>query len=391
MRDASRIFAKLTVLFLLALISITSHVSARDATPPAGIVTEVAPPLVEPSPTPDEPFTASDLTEYADLLLLFSGPDVTPQTFTGQICVQLSVNPPLPSGSWVGTMCESSTPETTTWHSSEYVSLPVSSVYSLTVSSNTSDCTAVPVPGVVEEIDGDNVYGRMEVRIECPPAPAADTFSLLQLYLQDMRGGGGSFYYPGPICIDINVDPPRAGSSLLDSRCFDSSPAGGNWFPPGYPDLYVASTYTATIVSNETGCEPLIQHQIHGDVRESVTDPEGEYHGMILIYLDCLGTAETPEPTVPADATTIPDPTEESASTEPPRPTTGPVWTVVPDTSVDPTSTTPPRDPEPTPVTVIGLPNTGSGSGDSDIPLVLWIAAVVFATLVAGAARRKRA
>ena len=80
-------------------------------------------------------------SEYTDLSLLITDGNTALHVYPGQICVQVSVDPPLDSGSWVGTMCESQSPETTVWHSSEYVSLPVSSTYTATVVSNGTGCT----------------------------------------------------------------------------------------------------------------------------------------------------------------------------------------------------------------------------------------------------------
>ena len=349
-----------TILIILgsALGWLTTSVAASaDATPvPAetsGTVSQVE---------------AADLTEYADLLLLFSGTEVTPRTYPGMLCVQVFVDPPIYSGSWIGTMCESSTPETTVWHSDEYVTLPVSSAYSLSILSNTTGCTATPVPGIVQEIDGDNMYGRLEVRLDCPPTPPEPEYSYLELRVQDTRGGGGSFSYPGDLCVEINADPPLAGGPLVGSSCDDVSPSGATWFPPDFPSMPVSSIYTASIASNETGCEAEIQHQVRGDVIETITDPAGEYLGLIVVYLDCISPTETPEPSTTPISTLIPGSTEEPVSTEIPSPTTIAESTLDPDPLKIP-ATSIAEDPISQPTTIVVLPSTGSGTREFGIPL----------------------
>ena len=130
-------------------------------------------------------------SEYADLSLQFTDGNTALHTYPGQLCVQVSVGPPLPSGSWVGTMCEGQTPEITVWHSSEYVSLPVSSTYTATVTSNGTGCTATPDVGVVNEVVDGRTVGRMTVRLDCasaPETPLPPPYEAVHVEVRDSTG-----------------------------------------------------------------------------------------------------------------------------------------------------------------------------------------------------------
>lgn len=125
--------------------------------------------LHTPTPFPVDP------GDYSQVLVLFTEGDTVRREYPGVLCVDVTVNPPLPSGAWVGTMCEGHSPETTIWYSGPYVSLPIASTYRVTVKSNTTSCEVRPDPMVNEVVDGFTL-GRIVVWLTCDDAiPTATT------------------------------------------------------------------------------------------------------------------------------------------------------------------------------------------------------------------------
>ncbi len=293
--------------------------------------------------TPAPAVLAADTGDYTDLLLLFTENAGEVRTYPGQLCVQVSVNPPLYLGSWVGTMCENHSPETTVWHSSEYASLPVSSSYTATVVSNSTGCTATPQPGVFQEFDSGFVYGRMTVVIDCHDAPertptatvdpvtpeigieypthvptatrtaAVDEYYALRLLYEDVSSVPVLPYplYAGDLCIQVTADPPLADTGVFVPLCAHVSPIELNWFSSAFVHLPLTTTYTATILSNETGCEVTIHPFSEVTWRDR---PTGEF--VASINCDSLAPTATHTPT----ATTIPTSPSTSTPTSTPVP-----------------------------------------------------------------------
>ena len=237
-------------------------------------------------------------SEYADLSVHFTDGSTALRTYPGQLCVQVSVSPPLPSGSWVGTMCESQTPEITIWHSSEYVSLPVSSTYTATVVSNETGCTATPDVGVVNEVVDGRTVGRMTVRLDCAGAPETPLPPPYEAVHVEVRDSTGLYrYYDAELCFDVAIAPdtPVVGNDWV---CTYYAPATGTSLTilPGAGGLPVTSTYTANVFSNETGCDVAQSFRAEADegyITILVTCPEPEAYSGVRLELFDTGGEET--------------------------------------------------------------------------------------------------
>ena len=103
-----------------------------------------------------------------------------------------------------------------------------------------------------------------------------------------------------------------------------------------------SGTYIATVVSNETGCEAVIDPDVVvGDVDETIT-------GHIQVWIDCAEPTEAPAPTATGT------PTGTSVPNAPTAPTATRVYTKTPRT-ITLTSTATPG------AMITGLRTTGSG------------------------------
>lgn len=251
--------------------------------------------------------------------------DGAPADLPGMLCFRITADPVVPRSPF--DTCTRTATFSYNWIGTVTTPLPVGVTYTAAELRNESGCVGTPQPLRAVTQDDGKLIAEIDVRVRCGPAtpPAEAVLDTLTLRVDD-RSGAPITTYPGEVCIAVTADPAIAVLDLRGPVCGSVTPRTATWSSSDAVSFPVTTTYSASTVSNATGCEVEIDPAV---VERSEDDT---YRGVIQAWIACEeepvpsptptpGATATATATAPMTATSTETATATTSATSSPTPT----------------------------------------------------------------------